>query len=209
MRYRCVNVVLAIILSLLTCACCAVSSQDIADRRVEATSPDGRYVAVIKLDDAAWVLSVYRRHVVSAELHGKRLPRRRVVLTPFALDIGRDIAGARWCPRRGHTLVFAEDGVYADDARMAIWRRGKRAVMLVPRRLEKDSGQEFFQLDGISRDGKTVYYGYGVASRDKYGAHWVSYKIGLTPDSRPMRDRRNHGYRPPDVFDKSVMAYGH
>src|SRR5258708_7445280 len=176
---RCIRATKAIAYVALSCLPLTCGGQQADNRHgehIEMISPDGRYVAVIDLDAAEWILSVYRRRIVIKTQRDTPKRFRKIITRQRITSVSHDIAGVRWAPRNRHTLVFAVGGVYA-NARLAIWQGGKRDRTLVHGRLNEDSGEEFFQLDGVSNDGSTVYYGYGTASEDKYGAHWKSYHI--------------------------------
>ncbi len=187
--------------------CTAGQTNDNCAEHMKPVSPDGRYVAVLDYIADTWALSICSRKIVfEARRDKQKKSQRRIVLRRYTAELTDDISGIRWAPRHPHTLVFATSGIYS-KARMAVWQGGKRAVTLVHSRLKKGS-EEGFQLDGISKDGNMVYYGYFGDSHDQRDAHWKSYRVGVMPGSKPVRDHRNHGDMPPEVFDKNVMAYG-
>src|SRR5580658_5756782 len=94
--------------------------------------------------------------------------------------------------QNGHKLIFGASDAYG-NAKLAMWRGGKRYRTLVRRRYKVDTHDECFELDGISSDGKRVYYRYSNDSLPQ------SYRITLTPGGKPQKINAKHG-----VWDKHV-----
>jgi len=170
-------------------------------------SPDGRYAVKFNFDAPSNYISVYRRTVKMTRDRNNR-DHRHVILKLIKRELDDCIGGARWAPHRGHTFVFAIDGVYG-DARLAVWTGGKRAWTLVPRRFESMSGLEGYELDGFSKDGNTILFGYWSDSGRGESVKWFSYRVKLARGSKSVRDHRVTDLkRPPPVFDANVITGG-
>jgi hypothetical protein len=125
----------------------------------------------------------------------------------YVKNLCEGVSNVRWAPRHRHTLVFGVTDVYG-NARLAMWNGGKRAITLVPRKYKYDTISEYFELDGISGDGRTVYYAY--SNDNPHGSQyedWHSYNIKLEVGSKPHKSNRKYASMP-EVWDKSVILTG-
>ena len=108
-------------------------------------SPDKKYIATFALGEAE--VGVLTVHAVKDD-NPKHVPHR------VLLKSVQDVQGFVWVPGKPHSLVFASSGIYG-KASLAIWKGGTEAKMLCRVR-QPDS--EWFQLDGISADGRMIVY---------------------------------------------------
>jgi hypothetical protein len=104
-----------------------------------AVSPDGRYLARVKIVEAAvGILTVLDAR--------SRRP----------LGQADDVAGFVWVPGRPHRLIMAACGTYG-RARLALWEGPHRWRDL---RRVRHPHKECFTLYGVTRDGRAILYGY-------------------------------------------------
>ena len=164
-------------------------------------SPDGKYALAVFYDGPAAFLRIYTRRVVVQPIPGTHRFKRSVKLQVYISKLCDGIDNVCWVPKHDHTLVFRVGDAYG-DAKLALWSGGKRAKTLVRRRSNTKS--EDYELDGVSKDGRRVYYGYNNDNG------WKSYYIDLAEGSRPHPDYKHGAKRgsDPDVWDKAVIITG-
>lgn len=108
-------------------------------------SPDKEYIATFALGEAE--VGILTVHAVK-DNNPKHISHR------VLLKSVQDVQGFVWVPGKPHSLIFASSGIYG-KASLAIWKGGTEAKMLCQ---VKHLDSEWFQLDGISADGKVIVY---------------------------------------------------
>jgi hypothetical protein len=108
------------------------------------TSPDGKYLAEVRLQLDIRSIRIYRLHRTTSGFSRKDPVSRTIP----------DIEGFVWVPKRGHTLVVAAGGDYGPPL-LAMWDGSK------PRKLHTVRGRgDLFELYGVSADGAAIIYSY-------------------------------------------------
>jgi hypothetical protein len=112
------------------------------DERRSYPSPDGRYVARLTHGDG----NTWRLAITGV---GGRSPLVEV----------DDVQALVWIPGHRHRLVVASCGIYG-TAQLGLWQGGSRWRSL---HRVRDPGQECFTLYWVTRDGRSIVYGYDPA----------------------------------------------
>ena len=127
-------------------------SADLMMKPGQYFSPDGRYYVRVNRG-----ISLRFSHL---NLH----PTLNYTELLGAVDPGA-INGLVWLPGKPHTLVFATRSGDPGHSMLALWNGGRRVRML--HRVISDQDDEF-KLFAVSRDGKSVVYGWRGWTGNKF-----------------------------------------
>lgn len=192
--------------------------------RLSYSSPDGAYLVKVKDDECSTMrLLLYARFVRGDRSSSVRRgpPAQRVS------TILHQVNSFMWLPGHPHTLVAATSGD-CGAGMLALWNGGRHFRNLRP---VKDPSLEWFELDGATPDGKTIFFEQSPLDgptdkeldrmlraqnieaiprlrREGHSVKTISYWTGLDPAtvrkylSRTTATRHARGTRRPSNFDR-------